>query len=247
MVLCKCGCGQEIIIKPHHKYDGVPEYINHHYVKTNEFKERRKQLQADPNSKYNSVEYRKKIGNGGRNRINTDEYRKKCSIAKLGERNPNFGKIPEHLKNIHKNWKERDPEGYKKHQSDAGKKGFRACHRVSRLELKFQRILKELNIKSIFQFEYELGFADILIKPNLILFIDGDFWHGNPIRFKQLSQKQMAQKAKDERQTIFLRFKGYNVIRIWEYDLKNLDDNQIKNLILNIVENTKKPILQKRF
>jgi len=27
---CKCGCGKEIIIKPHHKYYGIPEYINTH-------------------------------------------------------------------------------------------------------------------------------------------------------------------------------------------------------------------------
>jgi len=30
MKLCKCGCGQEIIIKPHHKYVGVPDYISGH-------------------------------------------------------------------------------------------------------------------------------------------------------------------------------------------------------------------------
>ena len=28
---CKCGCGEFIEIKPHHKYVGIPEYIyNHH-------------------------------------------------------------------------------------------------------------------------------------------------------------------------------------------------------------------------
>lgn len=30
MSFCKCGCGQEIIIKPHHKYRGVPIYIHGH-------------------------------------------------------------------------------------------------------------------------------------------------------------------------------------------------------------------------
>lgn len=237
--LCKCGCGEEIKIKPFHKYQGIPEYINHHYVKTNDFKENRRKLQADPNSIYNSKEYREKIGQGGKNRINTKEYREKCRIAKLGDKNPNFQKIPKHLKDIHKNWKEKDPEGYKKHQHEAGKKAFLACPRISLIELKFQRILKELNIDFIPQFDFVLGFADILIKPNIILFIDGDFWHGNPIRFKQFSQKQMEQKIKDERQNIFLKLKGYNVIRLWEYDLKDLDDNSIKNLILDIIVNDK--------
>jgi len=26
----KCGCGQKITIKPHHKYYGIPDYINGH-------------------------------------------------------------------------------------------------------------------------------------------------------------------------------------------------------------------------
>lgn len=235
-ILCKCGCGQEIIIKPHHKYYGIPSYINYHYFKSKEYKEKRKKLHADPNSRYNSIEYRKKIAQGGRNRINTDEYREKCRIAKLGKKNPNFGKIPTHLKNIHKNWKKKDPEGYKKHQREAGKKGFLSCPRISSLELDFQRILRELNINFVSQFNYGMGFADFLIKPNLIIFVDGDFWHGNPIRFKQLSQKQRAQKRKDETQNKFLRSKGYKIVRIWEYDLKKLNDKQKKKLILNIVK-----------
>ena len=234
--LCACGCRGEIVIKPFHKHTGIPKYLKGHYFKTDEYKNKIKEKRADPNSVYNSKEYREKIGMGGRNRINTKEYREKLSIAKLGEKNPNYGKIPNHVKNIHKNWMKRDPERYKKHQREAGKKAFLSCPRISKLELKFQKILKELHINFIPQFDFKLGFADILIKPNLILFIDGDFWHGNPIRFENFSQKQMAQKIKDERQNIFLRLKGYKVIRIWEWDLKDLDDNQIRELILSIIK-----------
>lgn len=28
--LCACGCGGVIVIKPHHKYTGIPDYINGH-------------------------------------------------------------------------------------------------------------------------------------------------------------------------------------------------------------------------
>jgi len=35
MILCQCGCGGEIIIYPHHKYTGIPKYINGHNSKTN--------------------------------------------------------------------------------------------------------------------------------------------------------------------------------------------------------------------
>lgn len=234
--LCKCGCGDEILIKVHHKYYGIPEYLKGHYFKTIEFKEKSKKLHSDPNSKYNSIDYRKSLAKGGKNRINTPNYREKCRIAKLGNKNPNYGKIPKHLKDIHKNWKERDPEGYKKHQHKAGKNAFLACPRISILELKFQRILKELEIEFIPQFDFIFGFVDILIKPDITLFIDGDFWHGNPIRFKEFSQKQVAQKIKDERHNIFLKLKGYRVVRLWENDIKDLDDNQIKDLILNLIK-----------
>lgn len=33
---CKCGCGKEIVIKPKHKYRGIPDYIKGHYSKTKE-------------------------------------------------------------------------------------------------------------------------------------------------------------------------------------------------------------------
>lgn len=29
--LCKCGCGGVIVIKPHHKYTGIPDYIHNHH------------------------------------------------------------------------------------------------------------------------------------------------------------------------------------------------------------------------
>ncbi|MEK6884559.1 MAG: NUMOD3 domain-containing DNA-binding protein [Nanoarchaeota archaeon] len=34
---CKCGCSQEIIIKPYHKYYGIPNYIQGHSGRINKF------------------------------------------------------------------------------------------------------------------------------------------------------------------------------------------------------------------
>jgi len=33
LIYCVCGCGEEIIIKPWHKYDGIPKYITGHHVR----------------------------------------------------------------------------------------------------------------------------------------------------------------------------------------------------------------------
>lgn len=32
-ILCKCGCGKEIIVKPHMKYSGIPKYLRGHNPK----------------------------------------------------------------------------------------------------------------------------------------------------------------------------------------------------------------------
>ena len=48
---CHCGCNEEIDIKVHHRYYGIPEYILNHYQKTDESREanseRVKQLYID--------------------------------------------------------------------------------------------------------------------------------------------------------------------------------------------------------
>ena len=43
MTLCKCGCGAEIIIKPHHKYIGIPKYIRGHHC--NNIKQNKKYME----------------------------------------------------------------------------------------------------------------------------------------------------------------------------------------------------------
>ena len=52
----------------------------------------------------------------------------------------------------------------------------------NKLEKKLQKLLKENNIK----FEKHkaiLGQPDIFIKPNLCIFLDGDFHHANPSKY----------------------------------------------------------------
>jgi len=41
-VKCSCGCNEEIIIKPHHKYYGTPKYISGHQFRNRKFSEEHK-------------------------------------------------------------------------------------------------------------------------------------------------------------------------------------------------------------
>jgi hypothetical protein len=50
--VCKCGCGGRIKVQPHHKYQGIPEYIRGHHMKTDEHRQRvRRENQERPKSK----------------------------------------------------------------------------------------------------------------------------------------------------------------------------------------------------
>ncbi|MEK6882907.1 MAG: NUMOD3 domain-containing DNA-binding protein [Nanoarchaeota archaeon] len=41
---CKCGCGKEIIIKPYHKYCGIPKYIQGHHNHLEEYKKKQREV-----------------------------------------------------------------------------------------------------------------------------------------------------------------------------------------------------------
>ena len=80
---------------------------------------------------------------------------------------------------------------------------------------------------------------DILLKPNKIIEVHGDYWHGNPIIYKPTdiilkgSSKEIlvAEKWKSDKDKInhALRF-GYNVLVLWEYDIKNYPNQVIDNI-----------------
>lgn len=113
MKLCKCGCGQEIIIKPHHKYVGIPDYISGHNrqgcKRSDSFKKKQSERMNVDNPMFNeeikqratesrkgyspSKETRQKMCEIMRGRILTEEWKRKIGEA-------NKGNIPWH-KGLH--------------------------------------------------------------------------------------------------------------------------------------------------
>jgi G:T-mismatch repair DNA endonuclease (very short patch repair protein) len=94
---------------------------------------------------------------------------------------------------------------------ERGKMGQRACPRISSVEIKVCELLKQLNIKHIQQYGYKLGIADIFISPNKIIFVNGDYWHNYP-----------KGTDKDKRQIKYLKDNGYEVLIVWEHELKDM-------------------------
>jgi len=100
------------------------------------------------------------------------------------------------------------------------------------IEVKIQNFLKQLRIE-FFTHQYikiEHGYqCDILIPSmNLVIECDGDYWHKYPIG-----------REIDKIRTSELLDKGFKVLRLWEFEIKEMDINNFKNKLKN-GRNTKK-------
>jgi len=116
-----------------------------------------------------------------------------------------------------------------KHHSESTKKILR-YHRAKRIfpkkdssiEVKIQNFLKQLNI-DFFTHQYikEIEHSyqcDILIPSmNLVIECDGNYWHKYPIGndIDHIRTKELLEK-------------GFKVLRLWEFEIKQMDLNQLK-------------------
>ncbi len=96
---------------------------------------------------------------------------------------------------------------------------------LEKKQLKFE---KHKRIENICQ-------ADAFIKPNRVIFADGDYWHTNPKVFKKpKTDAQKKNKIRDIKVNKRLKEKNYKVLRLWESEiLKNEQSciNKINKLI----------------
>ena len=78
--------------------------------------------------------------------------------------------------------------------------------------------------------------VDFLIKPNIIVECDGDYWHSRIISGKN---KKTLRIKRDFIIDYQLERLGYKVIRLWEYDINNNLEwcmNLIKSFLVNKIE-----------
>ncbi len=104
----------------------------------------------------------------------------------------------------------------------------------TQLELMFFTLLKEHGIKHTVHPKI-FGKPDCLIKPNVLVFVDSDFWHGwhfNQWR-DRMPQDYWVEKIernirRDVQKFRTLRSEGYKVVRIWEHTLKSNPDRAVE-------------------
>lgn len=91
----------------------------------------------------------------------------------------------------------------------------------TKIELIGYKILDLLKIKYFRQYVIGGKFCVDAFIPSkkVIVQFDGDYWHGNPEKFKELDNRQKRRKKLDYSQDCYMKTCGYSVIRLWETDL----------------------------
>lgn len=104
-------------------------------------------------------------------------------------------------------------------------------HFVSNTEKAFAKILESCQIEFKSQVVVDRLTCDFLIpSSNLIIEVNGDYWHGNPKTFPNPSPLQSERRRSDKRRDWVLRQFGFSVWHVWEDDIKHNRDFVVKEL-----------------
>lgn len=167
----------------------------------------------------NNGMYGKKSWNSGLNKsldIRIKNFGRKSSKTKI----ENWKKLPEKEKEIRRiRW---------------ARAGLKCKKKLTSIEVKIAKLLKELNINFIQNKPINKFIVDFFIPDNnLVIECQGDYWHANPNKYdkKDLSEMQIKNIDRDNRKKLFLNKNNFKSLFIWEYDINNKID--LVKILLN--------------
>ena len=106
----------------------------------------------------------------------------------------------------------------------------------TKIENSLEREMKKSKIK-FKSYPKIYGSPDFLVNKNIVIFVDGCFWHMCPLHYVEPKSKKNFWIPKIERNverdkevTKKLKKMNYTVIRIWEHDVKKRPEYVIKKL-----------------
>lgn len=107
----------------------------------------------------------------------------------------------------------------------------RKCN-VSPLEKQFFIDCKKIipKIKTQFNFFNKFVVDGAIPKKKIVIEFYGDYWHGNPIKFKELTLRQLQQLRRDKYRKEEILKIGWELIVFWEYDYKHFPNKIFKKL-----------------
>lgn len=141
-----------------------------------------------------------------------------------------------------------------KHRANKSKKKDHPDYNVSKLEDRFAEIfLDKLKVKYVRQFEAkDIGrFYDFYLPDsNLIIEVDGDYFHSNPLIYegKELTPTQKRNKSVDKMKDRWANLHSIPMLRIWETDINKHPEKVIKMLKdrLHIIDEKQKLLERKK-
>jgi len=112
----------------------------------------------------------------------------------------------------------------------------------TKIDLRMKKILSQMNLKYK-MYPKMFGNPDFVLKrKKIIIYCDGDFWHG----YKYNEKKKPAKKfwkdkiegnmERDTRITRKLRRDGWSVLRFWEHDVEKKPEKCVRRIRRKITE-----------
>lgn len=101
--------------------------------------------------------------------------------------------------------------------------------RIRSKNTKIERTMASLLRKNRIQYRSHpklFGSPDFIVEKKILLFCDGDFWHGYQYGKKKKPAKKFWREkiernmARDRKVTSKLRRDGWSVVRLWEHDIE---------------------------
>ena len=158
----------------------------------------------------------------------SENHKKNISKSKIGIKMNISPELREKKRIIGRNtlikWMTENPEKFKESSRKGGINSLKLQSeygRISSIEQKTMDWLSLHNIEYEFQFSIEYKFLYDFKIGNVIVEVNGIWFHNLP-----------KQKEKDIKKRIFAESKGYNVIYLWEDEVNRNDFSKLKELFL---------------
>jgi G:T-mismatch repair DNA endonuclease (very short patch repair protein) len=238
---CSCGCGALM------EYNAVladfPKYIKKHLHIIQQGK-----TQEEIFGDMNSPKRIKAISDARKKKFASGEYDYIKYAIQEARKDPELGnKISKGAKGVPKPKPEGFGIGRVQSEETREKMSNSAIQRIintdqnhsSKLEKTFANILDLLDIdyQKYFYAKPIKAFYDFYLhKYNILIEVDGDFWHCNPMNFPNANYvTQQRNVVRDKEKNQWAKDNGYKLLRFWEYDI----NNNIKQVKQTLLENLK--------
>lgn len=111
---------------------------------------------------------------------------------------------------------------------------------ISSQEIRIQKLLNDMGIEYTAN-GFLCGYnCDIILKNRRIIEVQGDFWHGNPLKYKEtdillkgLTVKNV--RDKDSKKKFILEKKGWKIFYLWESEINGMNETELKSYLKTIL------------